>query len=116
MEFEALLCGLQSIMDSEDWNTPAARMELARERCKVVWKSDRADLVGCVDAAETGHRRKGHPDMWRRFSFYEELFDIKAIFEPRNTDPSQALADKYASEARILIKDHMEAYDQVEQI
>jgi ribonuclease HI len=108
-EFEALLSGLQGIMDVMDWNNHAAHDMLQHMKASVFWLSDREALVGCV-RRENGKplfRRRTCLDLWARFDFYEHYFDIEAVHRNRNDNPYQALTDQVSSESRDLMKDYI---------
>lgn len=111
-EFEALLHGLQSIVDTMGWGSPGKIKDLQRRALKpsVCWYSDRESLVLAVYRDETGepfYRRERQKDLWARLEFYETLFCITPMYIPRNSKPHHATADRLASECRILLKDYM---------
>lgn len=109
MEFEALLMGLQSILDSMGWTKGNHLRMLESTQPKVVWYSDRESLVRSVmrdEHGETVYGRKNAPDLWCRFEFYERLFRITPIHIPRATIQWQDVCDELSSEARQLLKDY----------
>lgn len=112
MEFEALLMGLQSILDSMGWDKGPHFQMLEARQPTVVWYSDRESLVRSVSRnPETGepiYRRKNAPDLWRRFEYYEQYFRITAIHVGRKTLRWQDICDNLSSEARQLLKDYFE--------
>jgi hypothetical protein len=110
-EFHGLLDGLQLIMDAMDWHRTLDLETLERNPPTVFWLSDRESLVKSVQRDETGnpvYGRKNSPDLWARFSFYERLFRIVATFTPRDTIAYHNIVDRFASDARVLIKDYMQ--------
>lgn len=110
MEFEALLLGLQSIIQLKKWSD-AELAELAKTPPEVFWLSDRESLVLGVRRGENGdsiYARRSAPDLWHRFSFYEQLFSINAFYAGRNQISDQALADQLAGEARALFQENFQ--------
>lgn len=112
-EFEALLSGLQGILENMKWDTPKAikNLKCLPRRPSVYWVSDRESLVLSVYKQPNGepvYRRSSAPDLWCRFEFYERLFHITPIFIPRNSDIKQALCDRLAGEARVLMKEYID--------
>ena len=106
-EFEAVLAGLQGILDVMEWNNGQARELLRARRPTVFWVTDREHLVGALLKKADGtyeYRRKSTPDLWARFEWYERLFNITAVWRERNTLAWQAYADTIASECRTLMK------------
>lgn len=78
-EFEALLLGLQLIQDHREGSKSLTHESLRIP--KVYWVSDRQSLVLAVmrdkdDDNKPPYSRKSTPDLWRRFSFYEERMKI----------------------------------------
>ncbi len=113
-EFHALLDGLQFILETMKWESPLEIERLEREPATVLWNSDREDLVRSVTRDAEGnpiYRRKASPDLWARFAFYERLFQIEAQHTPRETNPYHNIVDRFASDARVLIKDYVQLPD-----
>lgn len=112
-EFEAMLNGLQSIMDAMSWTKPIKLEQLRNQLIKpsVYWVSDRESLVLSVYRDSTGktvYKRRSQPDLWKRFEFYEEHLQVTPIYVPRDTDDKHNLCDRLASEARVLMKDYVD--------
>lgn len=113
-EFEALLMGCQSILEAGGFDDHNGRERLKRAPLRVKWFSDRESLVQSVTRGPDGvplYRRKASPDLWARFSFYEQLFEFIPVFVPRETSEFHSICDRFASDARALIKDYMELPD-----
>ena len=113
-EFEALLNGLQSILDLKGWGSIEEKRKLDQSAFKptVYWYSDCESLVLSVyvdeKTKEPAFRRRLNGDLWCRFSFYETAFSITPIHIDRNSMPEQALTDRLAGDSRILIKEYTE--------
>ena len=114
MEFDGLLNGLQSILDALHIHTPPMLEDLRRRRPAVAWFTDRESLALSVwrpAIAEAGvprppfYARRASPDLWRRFDYYEELFHVIPMFNPRETLAAHTEIDELASEMRELIKE-----------
>lgn len=106
MEFEGLLDGLQSIIVA----SKRADDYIRRMRPRVAWITDRESLALSVwrpagPRQPSFYGRKASPDLWARFAYYEELFEIVPLCEERNTHASHALVDELASELRVLMKE-----------
>jgi hypothetical protein len=113
-EFEALLMGCQSILEAGGFDDHNGRERLRRTPLRVQWFSDRESLVQSVTRGPDGapvYRRKASPDLWARFAFYEQLFEFLPVFVPRETSQFHSICDRFASDARALIKDYMELPD-----
>ena len=111
MEFEALLAGLQAILDMQDWKTKDHE-RLRATRPLVWWETDCEHLALASWRSPNGdikegpyYRRKNWRDLWPRFEFYERLFTITPAWQPRNTDAIQALTDKIAGYGRNMMKE-----------
>jgi len=112
-EFEALLMGLQSILECMDWTSKSDIERLSSQPNKptVIWFTDRESLVLSIwrnEDGETIFRRKKQKDLWARFEFYESVFDISPILIPRNSEDEHAFVDRLASESRLLVKEYLE--------
>lgn len=110
-EFEAVMAGLQGILDTMGWNDGQSRMMMQARRTTVYWVTDREHLVGALLKKADGtyeYRRKSTPDLWARFEWYEKIFDVTAVWRERNTVAWQAYADKIASECRTMMKGYVE--------
>lgn len=113
-EFEALLLGLQAILELTKMEGGAGIKHLERVPFRVRWMSDRESLVLSVKRKPDGttfYRRKASPDLWARFEWYEKLFVIDPHHVKRETNPHHNIVDRLASDARVLIKDYMELPD-----
>jgi ribonuclease HI len=111
-EFEGLLAGLQSIMDTMDWNNKHQRSLMQMRRTSVYWVTDREHLVGAMLKKADGsyeYKRRTTPDLWARLEWYEKIFDITAVWRERNTIAWQGYADTIASECRTQMKHYVEA-------
>lgn len=118
-EFEALLMGLQAILDRTNSNGSGSLQRLERCPLKVFWVSDRESLVLSVTRTPEGttvYRRKASPDLWARFEWYEKHFSITARHTKRETIPHHNIVDRLASDARVLVKDYMELPDNSEEL
>lgn len=112
-EFEALLLGLQSIIDSMGWvnRGDINRLKDSPNKPTVMWFADRESLILSVWRDSDGRticKRKKQADLWARFEFYEQLFDITPILIPRNSNSEHRFVDKLASESRMLVKEYYE--------
>jgi hypothetical protein len=113
-EFEALLNGLQSILDSKGWDSLAEKKRLDQSIIKptVCWFGDCESLVLSVYIDDTTKepmfRRRLNGDLWHRFSYYETAFNITPMYIERNSMVEHALTDRLAGEGRILLKEYME--------
>lgn len=113
-EFEALLLGLQSILERTKMEGAAGIQHLERIPFKVLWLSDRESLVLSVTRKPDGntvYRRKASPDLWARFEWYEKLFKITPRHTKRENNPYHDIADRLASDARVLVRDYMDLPD-----
>jgi ribonuclease HI len=113
-EFEALLLGLQSILEKLKLENAAGYARLERTPMRVFWLSDRESLVLSVKKNPDGstvYRRKASPDLWARFAWYEKYFDVTPRHAKRESNPHHNLVDRLASDARVLVKDYMELPD-----
>lgn len=103
-EITAMLDGLQIIVD---WQSQAGI--LARIHHPIVfWYTDREAAALSAWRKEDGepfYRRKSAADLWARFEWYEKKMRIIPIWTPRKDHPIQHLADGFASEARLTLKD-----------
>lgn len=113
-EFEALLNGLQSVLEIRGWDTPAEKRRLDSTSVKptICWFGDCESLILAVHiddkTMEPTFRRRLNGDLWYRYSYYESAFSITPMHIERNSMPEHALADRLASESRMLIKDYLE--------
>lgn len=110
-EFEALLMGLQSILEQAKLESSSSLSRLETSPLHVLWLSDRESLVLSVTRKPDGtpvYRRKASPDLWARFAWYEKIFKITARHVKRETNAHHDIVDRLASDARVLIKDYME--------
>jgi ribonuclease HI len=111
-EFEALLYGLESIMTENGWYNGCSLNNLSILRPKVLWITDRESLALSVkinpSTGQSYYKRKASPDLWARFEWFEERFEIDAQHIKRMTSPMQNLADRLASEMRTLTKNYGE--------
>jgi hypothetical protein len=108
-EFQALLMGLQTILDEMDWNDELSLERLRRRPATVYWMCDRESLVKSVRRAENGepeYKRRIGKHLWAQFDFYEPLFHITAVWVKRDTNSFHSVADRVASENRILLRDY----------
>lgn len=107
-EFEALLMGLQALMERIGANNKQRIGMLAANRPMVHWTSDRESLVYAVARdRENGdkpfYRRDSTPDLWARFDYYERLFRITPEFRGRNQGHLQKIVDVSSSDLRNLV-------------
>lgn len=107
-EFEALLMGLQCLIECLGDDTKGARARLEAERPRVHWTSDRESLVLAVardseNEDKPFYRRESTPDLWARFAFYERLFRITPHHKGRNLGMLQRLVDVTSSDMRNLV-------------
>ena len=112
-EFEGLLMGLQSIVECMGWGEPSELKTLKRLPRKplVCWFSDRESIVLAIWRDENGdpvYKRRKQGDLWARFEFYEEIFDITPLLIGRNSVDEHAYVDRLASESRLLVKEYLE--------
>ena len=99
-----------------EWNSHLWKGLLEARRCTVFWLSDRESLVGSVCRDDkTGqpiYRRRNCPDLWARFAYYENLFDVQGVHRERNTHPFQKIADGISSECRTMMKNYFAILEQ----
>jgi hypothetical protein len=112
-EFEALLAGLQSILECMGWDDTAElkALKFKPKKPSVCWFTDRESLVLSIWRDEDGntiYKRRKQGDLWARFEYYEGLFDITPMLIPRNSMDEHAFVDRLASEARLLVKEYLE--------
>jgi hypothetical protein len=117
-EFTALLEGLKELHENHYQKTPGLRSRKAVVR----WLCDREALILSVlrspekDGGSV-FKRRSVKDLWRRFEFFEEIFDICPVFMKRdNLVSSHSVVDKVASEMRVVLKEYYETFlaDQIE--
>lgn len=108
MEFQGLLLGLKACMQLAGWTDKSDYHKMKVMRPTVWWVTDREHLALSLwknpDTGEDQNKRREPYDLWRAFSFYEELFSITPIYEPRATVHFQHKADKLAGFGRKLMK------------
>jgi len=112
-EFEALLLGLQSILETMDWTDEKkiAAMQVSPKKPTVCWYTDRESLVLSIwrdENNDTIYTRRKQKDLWARFNFYETLFDVSPILIQRNSTPEHEHVDRLASEVRLIVKEYLE--------
>jgi len=110
-EFEGLLIGLQTILTVMKWDSAFHHQRLERMPPSVSWFTDREALAKAVQRDAEGnpvYSRRSTPDLWARFSFYERLFRVDPVFTKRETNVYHNVVDRFASDARLLVKDYME--------
>ena len=99
-EFEALLCGLQALIEMQG---PAKDAQP-----KVSWTTDRESLALSVWRKSDGqpfYGRKACPDLWARFKWYEDRIDVTPFWVKRETHPLQDIPDRLSSEFRVVTKE-----------
>ncbi len=111
-EFEGVLLGLHTILNVMGIeNVPQHRM-LQAEPMTVLVISDREDLVGSMSGenfnSKPPYERRANKDLWARFAWYEQYFQIIAAHRERNTNPLQGASDRLASEVRVMMKNYVE--------
>lgn len=107
-EFEGLLAGLQAITEREIRLNGKNSLRFRGRKLLVRWVTDRESLALSVwrtGAGKTFYGRESSPDLWARMMYYEEFIEVAPMFERRKTDEVQDVADRIASEARILFKE-----------
>jgi len=75
----------------------------ARHRAKVLWTSDRENLVLTVAKGPDGksfYTRRGDMDLWARFDFYASWIQITPRHVPRNSEKDMEWADGAAGAVR----------------
>lgn len=112
-EFEAMLDGLQGILECMDWTSQSETKNLRflPRKPTVCWYTDRESLVLSIWKDEDGntiYKRKKQGDLWARFSYYEQLFDISPFLIERNSTEEHAYVDRLASESRLIVKEYLE--------
>lgn len=112
-EFEALLMGLQAILDQMQVGQKEIEY-LKKSRPLVHWTTDRAQLVGSIvidpDTQKPFWRRSTMPDLWARFDFYHEIFRITPFYLSRNSEAWHRVVDEVSSDMRILMKEYGAAW------
>lgn len=82
-------------------------------RIKVWWVGDRENLILQVARDRQGmprFQRRTEPDLWKQFEWLEHVFDITAVYVPRNTSPEQIVVDEVAGKVRkYFVKMHSES-------
>jgi hypothetical protein len=76
-----------------------------RKRPRVWWIGDRENLVLQVARKPDGnpyYTRRTEPDLWYAMYWYENLFNITAVYQPRNSSPDQVTVDARAGVTRAL--------------
>jgi quinol monooxygenase YgiN len=76
----------------------------------VFWLSDRQALVLSVmrnpETGNTYYARRQQPDLWNRFSWYEQFFRIEGFHAKRNLNAWQKMSDRMAGDGRQMLKDY----------
>jgi len=114
----ALLEGLRAISVLMHLNTlkevekfmnivPLRRIEDVplQRRPKVWWIGDRENLILQVarrPSGDTFYERRTEPDLWYALYWYEHLFNITPVYQPRNSTPDQVDVDARAGQTRRL--------------
>lgn len=74
-------------------------------RPRVWWIGDRESLILQVARKSNGepfYERRTEPDLWYALYWYEHLFQITAVYQPRNSTPDQTDVDAQAGKARDM--------------
>lgn len=117
-EHMALLEGLRAISVLMKLETVAAIADFAgdddlrsveqlppQKRPRVWWIGDRENLILQVARKPDGntyYSRRTEPDLWYGMYWYEKLFNITAVYQPRNSTPDQVDVDARAGQTRAL--------------
>jgi len=107
-EFEGLLAGLASVTEREIRINGKNSLRFRRRKLAVRWVTDRESLALSAWRKPDGgtlYGRESCPDLWARFGYYEEFIELVPVFSKRMTDETHNIADRLASEARILCKE-----------
>ena len=103
-EMTALLEGLQAI---HEFLETVPKWHLPGRKVTIHWYTDREALAKSV-SGEYG-RHSSH-DLWARFAFYEDLYDITPEWVERETDfPEFKACDLHASTQRVIVKNYVES-------
>ena len=114
MEFAALLSGLQYCTERLPSGWLSER--LPGDRWPLHWWSDRESLV---KSAQGLYKRKAAPDLWRSFTYFEEIFEIACAhitienYDPESECPWLVEADSLASSLRIVMASAGESFKSV---
>jgi len=76
-----------------------------QRRPKVWWIGDRENLILQVarrPSGDTFYERRTEPDLWYALYWYEHLFNITPVYQPRNSTPDQVDVDARAGQTRKL--------------
>ena len=103
-EFGGFLHGLRTIMEVMEWTSGAQIKKLKVIKPTVTWHCDRQSLVGSVEKPAERHAQG---DLWAQYAWYEELFDVTALFIPRKTNANHDIVDTLASEVRMVMKNYI---------
>jgi hypothetical protein len=110
-EFEALLLGLQGILEIGGWDGNKEALDKTSSKPTICWYTDCQSLfMSVLRDPETGlpvYGRKACGDLWARFGYYETAFFITPNHIKRNSLPEQALADRVSGECRLVISDYL---------
>jgi len=102
-EMTALLEGLQAIWEFLE---TIPKYNLPGRKPTIHWYTDRESLALSVSGE---YKRSSSMDLWKRFAWYEEQFDITPQWVERETDfPEFKACDLHASTNRVIIKNYIE--------
>lgn len=99
-EFTAILNGLHSILTETKEYSKLQNLEVKKPTVLVI--TDRQDLAGCICGA---FAKKSNGDLWARYSWYLNYFNITAVHIDRETNSMQSIADKAASNMYQVLKE-----------
>lgn len=104
-EFTAFLEGLELVIKWEN-----ETKHIGKRKAIVKWYSDRENLTKAVAYAwGPGKGRDTDVDLWRRFSYYEALLQIRGEHVPRDIGwPQFKRVDLDASTLRMIVKNYDE--------
>lgn len=112
-EMLGMLSALWAIMDTMHWDHKKYHLALERDKPKVLIVTDREDMAGGVNGV---YKRRRNPDLWAQFEWFENHFRIDAKHVKRETNKTQSIADKLASEARLVLKDFYKSQEETKHI
>ena len=75
--------------------------------------SDREDLVGVINGLYDSNK---HGDLWARYAWYSDRFDIEAKWIKRETNMLHSLSDRLASGFRLVMADYIQSQESVDHI
>ena len=101
-EITGVMVGLRLLLEHLGNNPTVVRGMQLSVLCHV----DNSFVARAINAKEL---RLVENDLWRTFSYYDELFRIAAVHVPRNSTVEMTHADMVASTGRSVIKEYFQS-------